>query len=78
MTGPGIQLPPTDPRIRVLNLIRPPAFVLLCAGSLSILFNVLQVILFAFKIPSPFAPAEALMNAPESSRVMRKLERSVV
>jgi hypothetical protein len=59
MTGPGIQLPPSDPRIRVLNIIRPPAFFLLCAGSLSILFNVLQVILFVFKIPSPFAPAEA-------------------
>lgn len=59
MTGPGIQLPSDDPRIKVLNIIRPPAFFLLCAGSLSILFNVLQVILFVFKIPSPFAPAEA-------------------
>ncbi|MCY1014783.1 hypothetical protein [Pyxidicoccus sp. MSG2] len=59
MSGPGIQLPPDDPRIKILNIIRPPAFFLLCAGSLSILFNVLQVVLFVFKIPSPFAPPEA-------------------
>ncbi len=63
MSGPGIDLPPGDPRGRILMLVRRPAFFLLCAGTLSIFFNLAQVALFLFKIPSPFAPPDAAQAA---------------
>lgn len=59
MTGPGLHVPPGDPRERILMLVRRPAFFLLCAGTLSIFFNLAQVALFLLKIPSPFAPPDA-------------------
>ncbi|MBJ6764334.1 hypothetical protein JGU66_26455 [Myxococcaceae bacterium JPH2] len=55
MSGPGLQLQSDDPRTKFLNMVRPPAFFLMCVGTLSIFYNVLQVVLFALHIPSPFA-----------------------
>jgi hypothetical protein len=57
MSGPGIQLEPGDPRAPVLSMVRPPAFLLLCVGTLNLLFCVVLLSLAAFKVPSFFPPA---------------------
>ncbi|NMO21251.1 hypothetical protein HPC49_37855 [Pyxidicoccus fallax] len=59
MSGPGIQLPPNDPRNKILNIVRPPAFFLLCVGVLNIIYNVAGFVLAALKVTSPFVPAGA-------------------
>ena len=59
MSGPGIQLPPSDPRHKVLNIVRPPAFFLLCVGVLNIIYNIAGFVLAALKVTSPFTPAGA-------------------
>jgi hypothetical protein len=53
MSGPGLKLPPTDPRIAVLNLVRPPAFLMLAVGVLNVLFSLFGLAIAIFKIPSP-------------------------
>jgi hypothetical protein len=53
MSGPGLELPATDPRAAALRLIRAPAFFLLCVGVLAVLFNLGGVVLIWLKIPSP-------------------------
>lgn len=52
MSGPGLQnLPPSDPRWPALNLVRPPAFLLLAVGTLNVIFSIVLVV-FAFgRIP---------------------------
>ena len=67
MSGPGIQLPPGDPRAKVLNVVRPPAFFLLCAGVLNIIYNIAGFILAAMKVTSPFTPAGATPTVLELS-----------
>jgi hypothetical protein len=37
MSGPGLNVPLNDPRLPALRRLRPPAFLLLCVGSLNIL-----------------------------------------
>jgi len=40
MSGPGLTLPKDDPRYRALSLVRAPAFLLLCVGTLNLFFCV--------------------------------------
>jgi hypothetical protein len=56
MSGPGLKVSASDPRIVALRLVRPPAFFLLCVGVLAILFNTAGLTLAVFKIPPPFEP----------------------
>ncbi|MBN1207537.1 MAG: hypothetical protein JXB05_21890 [Myxococcaceae bacterium] len=56
MSGPGLNLPKSDPRYRALSLVRAPAFLLLCAGALNILFCVVLLALAALEVPSFFPP----------------------
>ena len=56
MSGPGLVLPPSDPRVPVLNRLRPPAFLLLAVGMLNIIFNLAGLVFAIFKIPSPLPP----------------------
>ncbi|NVJ22742.1 MULTISPECIES: hypothetical protein [Myxococcus] len=55
MSGPGIQLPPDDPRAKVIEIVRAPAFFLLCTGVLNVFFNILGFVLAALNVTSPFA-----------------------
>ncbi|MFL5343273.1 MAG: hypothetical protein ACJ8AT_00665 [Hyalangium sp.] len=41
MSGPGLNLPRNDPRFPGLRLVRTPAFLLLCVGTLNIVLCVL-------------------------------------
>ncbi|HEY0093714.1 MAG TPA: hypothetical protein VGB96_05290, partial [Archangium sp.] len=43
MSGPGLNVPLNDPRLPALRRIRPPAFLLLCVGSLNILLCLLAI-----------------------------------
>ena len=65
MSGPGLNLPASDPRMPALRRVRPPAFLLLCLGCVDILFWVvlagLQVTHVAgFSVPSEQPIAYAL------------------
>jgi hypothetical protein len=44
MSGPGLTLPKDDPRYRALSLVRAPAFLLLCVGTLNLFFCVLALV----------------------------------
>ena len=46
MSGPGLNLPKDDPRYHALSLVRAPAFLLLCVGTLNLLFC-FMVLVFA-------------------------------
>jgi hypothetical protein len=63
MSGPGLDLPTTDPRLFALRLVRPPAFLLLCVGVLAILFNTVGLVLALVGVPSPFPPPEGQQPA---------------
>ncbi|HET9449665.1 MAG TPA: hypothetical protein VFO83_02220 [Aggregicoccus sp.] len=58
MSGPGLELPPGDPRLLVLRHLRPPAFLLLSLGMLNLLFCALFVAALAFGLRMPWTPAE--------------------
>jgi len=55
MSGPGIHLPPGDPRAKVVDMLRAPAFFLLCSGVLNVIFNLVGFVLAALKVTSPLA-----------------------
>jgi len=57
MSGPGLNVPPSDPRAPILNLVRPPAFLMLAVGVLNVLFSLFGLTLALFRIPSPIQPA---------------------
>ena len=44
MSGPGLNLPKDDPRYRALSLVRAPAFLLLCVGTLNIVLCLLLLV----------------------------------
>ncbi|QSQ16190.1 hypothetical protein [Myxococcus landrumensis] len=67
MSGPGIHLPATDPRAKVVEIIRAPAFFLLCTGVLNVFFNIAGFVLAALHVTSPLAPAGTPANALELS-----------
>jgi hypothetical protein len=41
MSGPGLTLPKSDPRYLALSMVRAPAFLLLCVGTLNLIICVL-------------------------------------
>lgn len=43
MSGPGLNVPKDDPRYLPLRMVRPPAFLLLCVGTLNLVFCVLAL-----------------------------------
>lgn len=45
MSGPGLNLPKDDPRYRALSLVRGPAFLLLCVGTLNLFLCVVLLAL---------------------------------
>lgn len=53
MSGPGLNLPSTDPRFPILRRVRPPAFLLLVVGSLNVFFSLSILVAALFKIPVP-------------------------
>ncbi|RYZ36416.1 MAG: hypothetical protein EOO71_31850 [Myxococcaceae bacterium] len=55
MSGPGPQLAPGDPRIRIFEMVRFPAFFQLIVGVLHIAFSLLAAVLAALKVASPFS-----------------------
>jgi uncharacterized membrane protein HdeD (DUF308 family) len=44
MSGPGLNVPLNDPRLPALRKLRPPAFLLLCVGSLNILLCLMALV----------------------------------
>jgi hypothetical protein len=55
MSGPGPQLSPEDPRFKVFQIVRFPAFFLLIVGVLHVTFSLLGAALAALKVVSPFS-----------------------
>ena len=45
MSGPGLTLPKDDPRYYALSLVRAPAFLLLCVGTLNLLLCFVVLVL---------------------------------
>jgi hypothetical protein len=45
MSGPGLNLPKDDPRYHALSMVRAPAFLLLCVGTLNLFFCVVVLLL---------------------------------
>jgi len=43
MSGPGLTVPKDDPRYRPLSMVRAPAFLLLCVGTLNLLLCLLSL-----------------------------------
>jgi hypothetical protein len=64
MSGPGLDLPRSDPRYPALSMVRAPAFLLLCVGSLNILFCVVLLVLAALGVPSLLPPEPGTQPAP--------------
>lgn len=69
MSGPGLNLPPNDPRMPALRRLRPPAFVLLCVGVLNILFWVIGISLallgiHIIPVPAGVDPSNPLQSWP--------------
>ncbi|WP_224245269.1 hypothetical protein [Hyalangium gracile] len=50
MSGPGLNLPKSDPRYHALSLVRAPAFLLLCVGSLNLILCVILLGMAGFKV----------------------------
>ncbi|MCP3062491.1 hypothetical protein LXT21_27235 [Myxococcus sp. K38C18041901] len=67
MSGPGLHLPPDDPRFKVVEIIRAPAFFLLCTGVLNVFFNLAGFALAAMHVTSPLVPAGAPATTLELS-----------
>ncbi|CAM4462961.1 hypothetical protein HRD49_04925 [Corallococcus exiguus] len=60
MSGPGPQLESGDPRIKIFQIVRFPAFFLLVVGVLHVTFSLLGGLLAALKVASPFStPGQA-------------------
>jgi hypothetical protein len=55
MSGPGLELPPTDPRALILRHLRPPAFLLLCVGILNAFFCVVMTGALALGVHMPWS-----------------------
>jgi hypothetical protein len=45
MSGPGLNLPKDDPRYHALSMVRAPAFLLLCVGTLNLLLCFVALVL---------------------------------
>lgn len=59
MSGPGLDLPRTDPRFRALRLVRTPAFLLMCVGALNLLFCVILLVVAGLVVAGVINPSSA-------------------
>jgi hypothetical protein len=66
MSGPGLNLPKSDPRYLALSLVRAPAFLLLCVGTLNLLISVVVLALAAL------VASGALTLSPELSASLKE------
>jgi hypothetical protein len=66
MSGPGLNVSLNDPRMPALRRVRPPAFLLLCVGSLNLVFclAVLGAILLGYQMPTGADPATIQQAQP--------------
>lgn len=63
MSGPGLNLPKDDPRYHALSLVRAPAFLLLCVGTLNLFFCFVVLVLAALTASGVVAPSGDLAAA---------------
>jgi hypothetical protein len=66
MSGPGLNLPKSDPRYLALSLVRAPAFLLLCVGTLNLLISAVVLALAAL------VASGALTLSPELSASLKE------
>lgn len=79
MSGPGLNLPPNDPRMPALRRLRPPAFVLLCVGVLNIFFWVLSITLTQLGIHLiPVPPGVDAANPLQSWQIVLTIIGAVI
>ena len=73
MSGPGLHVPRGDPRFRALQRLRLPAFLLLCAALIDLLFCIVMAVLLSLGIelvPASSAQAAATAQRPELWQVV--------
>lgn len=63
MSGPGINLPKDDPRYHALSMLRAPAFLLLCVGTLNLFFCFVVLVVAGLTASGAVAPSERLAAA---------------
>jgi hypothetical protein len=63
MSGPGLDLPRTDPRFPALRLVRTPAFLLLCVGSLNLLLCLILLVMAGLVFAGVINPSSARFAA---------------
>jgi ABC-type Co2+ transport system permease subunit len=66
MSGPGLNLPKDDPRYYALSVVRAPAFLLLCVGTLNL---VLCVMVLAF---AGLTASGAMTLSPEWAAALKE------
>lgn len=57
MSGPGLNLPRSDPRFPALRLVRAPAFLLLCVGSLNLVMCFILLVLWGLTATGVISPS---------------------
>lgn len=65
MSGPGLDLPRTDPRFPGLRLVRTPAFLLLCVGTLNL------IACFVLLVLAGLIAAGVLHLSPERAEALK-------
>ncbi len=80
MAGPGLNVPLNDPRLPALRRVRPPAFLLLCVGSLNILFclAVAGALAFGWRLPTGADPAAVAQEQPVTLPLLLTIAGAVV
>jgi hypothetical protein len=79
MSGPGLNLPPNDPRMPALRRLRPPAFILLCVGVLNIFFWVVGITLALLNIHIiPVPPGVDPSNPLQSWQILLTITGAVI
>ena len=63
MSGPGLTLPKDDPRYHALSLVRAPAFLLLCVGTLNLFSCFVLLVLAGLTASGVAVPSERLAAA---------------
>lgn len=66
MSGPGLNLPKDDPRYLPLRMVRPPAFLLLCVGTLNL------VLCFFVLAAAGLTASGALTLSPELTASLKE------
>jgi len=80
MAGPGLNVPLNDPRLPALRRVRPPAFLLMCVGSLNILFclAVAGALAFGWRLPMGADPAAVAQEQPATWSLILTIAGAVV